>query len=364
VNERRPGTVNSERDLEAPRNTRATISAVVLAYGQSPTLRECINALTASTGVDLEVVVVDNGCDPEVLDSVRSLERVAVVGRPVNRGFAGGCNYGVQHSKGDLIALVNDDAIVRPDALAQLGETLAADSQVGIASASLRLYDAPNTMNSAGNPVHYTGVTWSGSFGQSAELHSIPTDITSATGAAMLISREVWDELGGFDEAYFAYLEDTDLSLRCWQSGLRVRYVPSAVVLHHYEFSRTPGKLELLERNRWLFLLTLFEARTLRLLAPALMLVELAMLGQSLVGGWVKQKVGSYAWLVRNRDHIRRRRTLIQSSRVLPDRELLDLFAARIEPANVPIPPGMGALNTILAHYWRWARRRLRSGSG
>ena len=79
----------------------------------------------------------------------------------------------------------------------------------------------------------------------------------------------------------FAYLEDTELSLRCWQRGLKVMFVPDAVVLHDYEFSRNPSKLGLLERNRLIMLLTLYERHTLAVLAPALLAVEIATLALS-----------------------------------------------------------------------------------
>ena len=116
----------------------------------------------------------------------------------------------------------------------------------------------------------------------------------AASGTGMAVRREVWTALGGFAEEYFAYLEDTELSLRCWQRGLRVVYVPGARVVHRYDFSRNPGKWYLLERNRLILVLTAFEPRTVALLLPALLGVEAGMLAVSLRAGWGREKVGGW----------------------------------------------------------------------
>ena len=86
-------------------------------------------------------------------------------------------------------------------------------------------------------------------------------DVLAVGSAGMLVRREVWDALGGFDADYVAYCEDVYLSLRAWQAGYRVVHEPEAVVLHHYDFARNSAKFYLLERNRLMNLLLLPEAR-------------------------------------------------------------------------------------------------------
>ena len=102
--------------------------------------------------------------------------------------------------------------------------------------------------------------------------------MAGASGACVLLRRALWDRLEGFDDAYFAYLEDTELSLRCWRLGLAARCVPTARALHHYEFSRNPRKMYLLERNRLVLVTTLWSARALILLAPLFLALEVALL--------------------------------------------------------------------------------------
>lgn len=327
------------------------VSVVVLAFGAEPMLERCVDSILSSTGCAPELVVVDNGCDRDVMARIAARPEVKVIGPPLNRGFAGGCNLGAAAGTAPIIALVNSDAFVEPDALARLTRT-AEDPSIGIASGCIVLDDSPDRLNSCGNPVHFSGLTWSGGFGESVERHDVQMDVASASGAGLAMRRALWDSLGGFDPEYFAYLEDTELSLRCWRRGLRVVYVPDAVVRHHYEFSRNDLKFYLLERNRLLLLLTVYQVRTLLLLAPALALIELALIAQAAAGGWLRAKFSGYLWILRHVRHVHRRRSLLASERVLPDRDLRTLLSARIEPNNLATPPGMGLLNGVLAAYW------------
>ncbi|MGN6132326.1 MAG: glycosyltransferase family 2 protein, partial [Nocardioidaceae bacterium] len=275
-----------------------------------------------------------------------------------NTGFAGGCNLGVAASTGQHVALVNPDAVVAPDALGRLVEALAGPG-VGLATAGLRLRDRPGTMNSAGNPVHYLGLSWAGGLGEPASAHAAPADVAAASGAAVAFRRETWDRLGGFWEELFAYCEDTELSLRCWQAGLRVVYVPDAVVAHAYEFSRHPAKLYLLERNRLLVVLTVLERRTLLLLAPALIAFEAAVLLVAARQGWAREKLRGWAWLLAHRSVVRRRRTQVQQARAVGDAALAGLLTARFSPgaeSGFRVPAAVNALSGL---YWALVRRGL-----
>lgn len=342
--------MTDERSVSPP-----SVAAVLVAYGPSPTLVRCVEHLLASTGIDLDIVVVDNGCDPVVLDQVRGAGDVTILGPPVNRGFAGGCNHGAAQARGEVVALVNTDAYVEPDALGALARELETES-IGIAMSSLRIAETPHLLNSAGNEIHLSGMSWVGAFGEPAADHDTPRDVTGASGAAMAMRRALWEQLGGFDEMAFAYLEDAELSLRCWMSGHRVRYVPTSVVLHDYDFGRNAAKFRLIERNRWLMVLTLLERRTLFLLAPVLLVVNLAMLAQALAGRWLVDKLRADLWIIGHASHVRARRRIVQSSRSVPDRDIVGLLTPGITPANVDLPPGTSILNAAFRRYWSVVR--------
>ena len=334
------------------------VSAVVLAYRDQPYVLEVVDSLLASTGVDVDVVLVDNGCTSPDLEPLRHRPGVTLLEPGENTGFTGGCNLGARAATADHLAFVNSDAIVEPGALAELVR-VASRPEVGIASASLRLADRPDRMNSAGNPVHVLGLSWAGGFDEPASAHDVEVDVASATGAALVCRRDVWETLGGFTTEFFAYCEDADLSLRCWQAGWSVRYVPTAVVRHHYEFSRNPAKWYLLERNRLAMLLCDYDRRTLLLLAPALLALEVALLAVAAKAGWAPAKLRGYRWLWQNRGWVTRRRREVQRSRRVPDRDLAHLLTAHFDAQALPLPVGAGLLNAAMSAYWRAVRPAL-----
>jgi GT2 family glycosyltransferase len=263
-----------------------------------------------------------------------------------NLGFASGCNLAAQMARGEILALVNPDVIVAPDALLELAA--ACDRpEVGIATASLRLMSAPTTMNSAGNPVHYLGLAWAGAHGEPARTHDQITRVASASGACCAIRADRWRELGGFDDAYFAYHEDVDLSLRCWQRGWCVVYVPTAVAVHDYEFARHGLKNYLLERNRIITVLTTYSGTTLLRLAIPLLVQEIAILIAATAGRWLPAKVEGYRWLIRHRREIRRRHRRVQADRSRSDRELAHIYSTRFEPGIITTGPAVRIANVL-----------------
>jgi GT2 family glycosyltransferase len=334
------------------------VSAVVLAYREEPWLERCVEALLDSVGVEVEVVLVDNGCTDGAVDRLAPTPGVTVVRPGENLGFAGGCNAGAAAASGEFLALVNGDLIVEPDALAEL-VVFAQEPEVGIVQPSIRLSHDPSRLNSDGNEVHFLGFSWCGSFGEPAAKRTSPRHITSVMGAAMVLRRSLWNELGGFEPRYFAYHEDVELCRRCWHRGLELVNVPGAVAVHRYEFGREPSKLTLSERNRLLFVLTAYERRTLLLLALPLVAVELAAFVGAIATRAAGKKTAGWWWLLRNRRWVAERRRQLQAERLVTDGELAHLFATRLEAGNFPLPAWLAPLDALLAAYWSVARRFL-----
>lgn len=332
-----------------------SVSVIVLAYGEEPWLAQSVNSALSSEGVDLEVIVVDNGSDPASLDAVRNLPGVTVVSPGRNLGFAGGVNYGVDHSHGDVIVMLNSDAHVAPDALAQLAARVRAHD--GIAGALVLLDDEPDTINSAGNPLHVLGLSWAGRMGRPAAEAADVGEVASASGACLALTRALWDRLDGFGEEYFAYLEDMDLCWRTHQLGLPVVVLGTAHCWHHYEYGRTELKNFLLERNRLMFLVTNHEASTLTALALPLVALEGAMLALAASQGWASHKVAGWRWLATHLPQLRERRRRVQSARLVRDGDLAHLLTARFTAAQEEMPAAGRLLESVLEVYWAGVRR-------
>jgi GT2 family glycosyltransferase len=305
-----------------------------------------------------EVLVVDNGEGGPEIDEARGRDGVTVLSPGRNVGYGAGNNLAAREARGEVLVLLNPDTIVTPGALAALVAPLE-DPSVGIVTARLRLLDDPETLNSAGNEVHVTGIAWSGAYGEPAASVAELRDVPFPSGAAMAIRRELFEELGGFTEELFMYQEDLILGWRVRLRGLRIVVNPAADVLHDYEFSRNPGKHYLLERNRLVFVLSSFSPRLLLLLAPVLASAEIGMLGLALKEGWARDKAAGWWWLLRHAGWLRRHRRETQALRRVSDRELAGFLSAVVAPAMIPVPAPVRALNPLVARYWSLVKKLL-----
>jgi GT2 family glycosyltransferase len=339
-------------------STRAPAAVIVLGYGAEEDLGECLSALLDQVEADDELILVDNGIADAARREPGWSTRIRLVRPTENLGFAGGTAYAASMTSRDVLVFVNSDAIVRPGGLDAI-IAAATGPDPAFVGGCLRLADEPDLINSAGNPLHFTGVTWAGHCGDPAVNHSDRRQVAVATGGFCAISRRLWDAVGGFDPIFFAYHEDTDLSIRTRLAGHRVEYVPDAVADHYYDFGRSPLKMYLVERNRLMTVLTDFPTPLLMLALPAVVVLEPAFFALAVRQGWARQKVDGWRWLLRHRSELRERRARIQAATSVsdPTQTLMRHMTATIEPPMVEHPPGMHLVNRVLRGYWRGASR-------
>lgn len=184
---------------------------------------------------EMRLLVVDNASTDGTAELLaRDFPAVSVVRAPRNRGFAGGNNLGLKHVTTPVVALLNDDARPRPDWLANLTRTLMVDDSVAAVTAKILLAeDGGRTVNNAG------GVVWTDGYGGDRGLGDPddgrwdePEEVFAFCGAAVALRMAAVRATGGFDEDFFLYYEDTDLSWRLRARGWSIRYEPTAVVDH------------------------------------------------------------------------------------------------------------------------------------
>ncbi len=212
-------------------NTRVTV--IVVNWNSGGLLGRCLDHLSRQT-VPATVLVLDNASSDrsEVSAEARGLA-VRLVRMPSNLGFAAANNIGIRDSSTEFVALLNPDAFPEPDWLASLiGE---ADRFPGAAAfGSRQLRDQlDGILDGIGDTYHWTGAARREAHGVRQQArHLLGKEIFSPCAAAALYRREAVLAAGGFDEAYFCYMEDVDLGFRLRLAGHACRYVPSAVVAH------------------------------------------------------------------------------------------------------------------------------------
>ena len=328
-------------------------AAIVVAFDSGAALTRCLDALCKDA---VDVVVVNNGArGPEIEDAERR-DGVRVVESGRNDGFGAGCNRGAASTDAGVLVFLNPDTVAQPGAVAALAQRLE-DRGVGVAQARLRLLRQPELLNSSGNVVHVSGLAWPGGYEDPADELTELREIAYASGAALAIRSELFRELGGFTEELFLYQEDLELCWRARLRGLAVVVEPEADVLHDYVLERSDRRKEYyLERNRLVFVLTAYSSRLLLLLAPVLVAVELGIALLALRQGWLREKVGGWAWLAGHGSWLGRRRRETQALRRVPDRQLARFLTPVLDPRMLELPPGIGALNGLVSTWWRGVR--------
>jgi len=258
-----------------------------------------------------------------------------------NLGYAGGCRVGAAATSAPLLFFLNPDAEPRQGCLAEL-RRIAAERKDWGAWQALVTMDQGATINTAGNVTHFLGVGWAGNFGEPvANAPKSPLEVSFASGAALVVRRTEWERLEGFDERYFMYCEDMDLGLRLWLSGSAVGMAPDARVEHDYEFAKGRRKWFLLERNRWWTVVSDYPTRLLILLAPALVVAELAVMVVAANRGWLTSKLRAQLAVMREFPDMLERRRRVQARRTVSDRAFAQELSDRLDN------PHLGRLATV-----------------
>jgi GT2 family glycosyltransferase len=314
------------------------VSLVIVLYNAAPFIPRLIAALRRQTYPHLQYVFVDNcSTDDGATIIARTLPEATLVRLEDNRGFAAGCNAALPHCRGAYLAFLNPDTEPEPGWIAPLVTAMEAEPAIGLATAKILVDDDRARINTCGIDVHLAGFATCRGLGAPATAYTHAADVASVSGAAFAIRRDLMERLGGFDESFFMYVEDTDLSWRAVLLGARCRYVPESVVAHHYALTLSPRKTWYLERNRVQMLLKCYQWRSLLLLAPALVLGECCAWGFAALRGpaYLKAKADAVAWLVRHGQEIRAQRRRVQATRVVGDRAILCLATPRLPVAVV-----------------------------
>jgi GT2 family glycosyltransferase/glycosyltransferase involved in cell wall biosynthesis len=258
------------------------VSVVLVNFRGAHDTLEAISGLKALNWPkdSLEIVVVDNASGDDSVEILRSgAPDIVLVESDTNSGFAGGCNLGVQRSSGDVVAFLNNDAKPDPDWIVRGVETLISGPRVGAV--------ASRVLDWEGNAIDYAGagLTWYGMgyrplSGHPANRKKEATrgPVLFGTGSAMMVRRDVYEELGGFDEDFFMFFEDVDFGWRLNLRGYEYLYEPGSLVFHkHHQSMKGVGSHKeeyLLERNALMCLYKNLGQDKLRTVLPAAMLMS------------------------------------------------------------------------------------------
>ncbi len=256
------------------------VSIIILNYNSLAHLHDNLDSLlTLAYPIDhLEILLVDNAStDDSIQWAAAHYPVVRIIENGANLGFAGGNNAGVQAARGEWVVILNPDMRVEPDWLMELVRPLTQDPTIACVASKVLSWDG-QTIDFADAAINFMGWGCQPGYGsQRLADYDSPKPLLFANGGAMLVKRDVFLALGGFDSDYFAYYEDVDLGWRLWLSGYRVVFAPKAIVCHRHHGSwqhvSAAKKWVLSERNTLFTIIKNFDDDNLARVLPAALLL-------------------------------------------------------------------------------------------
>jgi GT2 family glycosyltransferase len=209
------------------------LTVIIPNYNGKPFLKECLESLKNQNHQQFEVMVIDNSSTDGSADYIRkNYPEFILMENQENIGFAAAVNQGIKASNREYIFLLNNDVQLEHETISNLLKCVKKEENIFAVSAKMIQYHDRGKMDDAGDEYTILGWTKRAGYGKSPDKYSHEREIFSACAAASIYRRSVFEEIGYFDENFFAYMEDVDISYRARIHGYKCLYCPEAVVYH------------------------------------------------------------------------------------------------------------------------------------
>ena len=223
------------------------VSVIVVSYNTREITLECLEKLHESTGVEMEVIVVDNDSRDRSVEAIKKrFPKVTIVLNRQNTGFGVANNQGMSLAKGDKILLLNSDCFVTPTTISTLEKAMQAISDTSVVGCRLLNKDGslqpsygyfPTLLRIFSLMFFIDNLPVARKFFKSIHVRDVSryqrvAEVDWVMGALVLLNKKVWERAGGFDENYFMYGEEVEWMYRIKQAGFTIRYIPQAEATH------------------------------------------------------------------------------------------------------------------------------------
>ena len=225
--------------IEFPAYEKPKVSIIIPAYNGWQMNYQCLHSIKNNTyGITYEVIFADDVSTDETKDIENYIKNITVVRNETNQGFLKNCNHAATFARGEYIHFLNNDTKVTRGWLTSLVELMKKDPAIGMAGSKLVYPDG--RLQEAGGIIWKDASAWNFGHKQNPDApeFNYVKEVDYISGASILIRKEVWDKLGGFDEAYVpAYCEDSDFAFKIRKMNMKVVYQPLSEVVHYEGFS-------------------------------------------------------------------------------------------------------------------------------
>ena len=282
------GVAQHREDAPAPK-----VSVIIPTLSRGDLLRNCLESVKQQTFHDFETVLISNGAGDWAIKLAEEFGCI-LLAFPKNRGFAAAVNAGIALSRSPYVALLNDDVRLENNWLELTFALL--ETRADVSFCCGKIYQSDGVLlDNAGDALSMCGSAWRLGFGRKdSASFAVPRQVFAAPATAVLFRRSVFEQVGGLDEDFFAYLEDIDFSLRAGRFGNRGLYLPQAICRHHGGASLGkpdfPAVFRLLTQNQLMILAKHYPWRLLLRWGPRIAWSQLLWAAMAIR----KNRTGSY----------------------------------------------------------------------
>lgn len=328
------------------------IGVVVVSYGHEKEVKSLLGILRGQLQKNDKVVVVDNKPPYKFRDTVGT-NNLDYLLEHDNGGFAVGCNIGVGKiiDEVDIIVLLNPDVVPTKAAF----DAIRTFDTKKFAACMPLVTMPDDTINCAGNVVHTSGLSWCDKIYQPQSVAHDMHSVNVISGACAAVSSVWWKKLGGLDENYFMYYEDTDLSSRILLMGGKIALLPAVTVRHDYDFSKGDYKWLYLERNVPLYIVKNWPLSVILVFLLQNIFIGIGLWVLAMLQGRLSLKIKSTAMFWRALPTFYKERKLMRSKRRITGYEFAKTLYPVIDTPVLGGPLRNKLIQTMFRLYYRLA---------
>lgn len=347
----------SEAKRESFAKEQPAVTIAVISYNGLNVLQLCLDSILAQTYKNVEICLVNNASTDGTQAWVKKqYPDVKVLNCSENRGPNPARNLAIKLSQNSLVMLVDDDAVLERDCLAELMEAFHQYSDAAVWSPRIVYHDRKDLIQFEGTSIYYLAeaILLNSDTSIQNGLKEI-TPVQVAGGVCYLLSKKAASAIGMFDEDYFFGRTDGEFTFRLTQAGYSIYSVPKAVCYHRVK-RRGLSKVFYQVRNRWYLILQTYAWKTIILIFPALIVYEISLFTFLLLKGSTKEYLLALASVIKNLPSLLKKRAYVQRLRKLPDKAILHsgLINIRKDLVQNPLILFLKAkLNAVLNIYWK-----------
>lgn len=337
------------------------VSIIILNYNGGNVILNCIESVLKTTDISFEIILIDNNSSDNSHNICKErVQDIRLFENEENIGLAAR-NIGIKNAKGEFIVFLDSDTLVEKNWLKVLQESYQKNGD-GLYQPKFLEMNNKNIISSAGNMINILGFAYSIGRGEKdIGQYDKFRKIGYAPGACTFSSINIIKKIGEIDPIFFAYHDDLDYGWRATLLGISSFYEPKSIVYHYvsHTLSWNSKKFFLLERNRWICILTLYSSKTIIKIFPLLFCLEIGIFAYFIIKGMGDVKIKAFFEILKLNKAIKNRKQRLQQHRKINDQKIIKDFVDDFHLTTTREIKKSSNLAKIIIYFSKLARKIL-----